>query len=155
VPVTGLVKAFCLLLNVVQSVDDKKPFVEPDAWLIDIVGEVPPLEEIGAVPDTLLTFVLAKAATLSTPFCLHNLVEIKAVSIAKVPDPVIGPPVSPVPELEPTEVTVPPRGAVSNGKARISTRNRNTSTSTKAYSLIWSSISNSDISGASYRAISH
>ena len=45
--------------------------------------------------------------TESIPFCLHLLVDIVIVSIAKVPEVVIGPPVNPVPVFEPTEVTVP------------------------------------------------
>ena len=48
------------------------------------------------------------AATLSIPFCLQALVLINRVSMAKVPLPVIVPPVIPDPLFVATEVTVPP-----------------------------------------------
>ena len=44
----------------------------------------------------------------STPFCLQALVEITVVSIARVPEVVIVPPVIPVPLFVATLVTVPP-----------------------------------------------
>jgi hypothetical protein len=60
----------------------------------------------------ILTFkaspVVRLLCTESIPFCLQALVDIVIVSIAKVPEVVIGPPVNPVPVFEPTEVTVPP-----------------------------------------------
>ena len=46
----------CLLLNVVQSVLLKYPFVLEVAWLILIVGVSPPDDEIGKVPLTELTY---------------------------------------------------------------------------------------------------
>ena len=42
VPVTGLVKAFCLLLKVVQSPEDKYPSWDPLACCIVISGVNPP-----------------------------------------------------------------------------------------------------------------
>ena len=45
----------CLLLKVVQSVLDKYPLADVVATGILIAGAVPPLETIGAVPDTLTT----------------------------------------------------------------------------------------------------
>ena len=44
-----------LLLNVVQSDEDKYPLVDPLACVIEIAGDVPPEETIGAVPVTPVT----------------------------------------------------------------------------------------------------
>ena len=46
--------AACLLLNVVQSPALKYPLVAADDCEIEIVGVVPPLEEIGAFAPTLV-----------------------------------------------------------------------------------------------------
>jgi hypothetical protein len=48
VPVTGLVKALCLLLNVVQSVLDSNPFCEPLA--VAIAKVIVPLVVTGVEP---------------------------------------------------------------------------------------------------------
>src|SRR5579863_6705897 len=59
------VRALCLLLNVFQSLEDKYPLPLEPAWVMEIAGVVPPLEIIGAVPETLVTCALL--VTLPSP----------------------------------------------------------------------------------------
>jgi hypothetical protein len=87
------------------------PFTEAVAAGIEILGVVPPELTTGAVPPTLVTDVPDDAEVILPCWStvIVALVYVPGVTavLARLrdPDPMIGPPVNPVPE--PTEVTVP------------------------------------------------
>lgn len=108
-PVTGLVKAACLLLKVVQSVEVRQPLLEAEAlgqlMVKRLVLEVEILKLLPVVPVAMLGTTLAAAVIKPLPLtvnCAHwpellpnvptlELTVAKVVVMAVAPEPVTSP----------------------------------------------------------------